>query len=72
MTDLELLIFGAMVTFLAVAGAYLAIRHRANESPVDSYKDYAESGDSPSRRSASPVSPQHDIATPAPQPSARS
>jgi hypothetical protein len=38
MTDLDLLITGAMVTFLAVAGAYVAIRHRANESPVDSYK----------------------------------
>jgi hypothetical protein len=37
MTDLDLLIAGAMVTFLAVAGAYVAIRHRANESPVDSY-----------------------------------
>lgn len=38
MTDLELLIMGAMVTFIAVAGAYVAIRNRANESPVRSYK----------------------------------
>lgn len=38
MTDLDLLIAGAMVTFLAVAGAYIAIRHRANETPVESYK----------------------------------
>jgi len=37
MTDLELLITGAMVTFIAVAGAYVAIRHRANETPVESY-----------------------------------
>ncbi len=38
MTDLDLLIAGAMVSFLAVAGAYIAIRHRANEMPVQSYK----------------------------------
>ena len=38
MTDLELLITGAMVTFIAVAGAYIAIRHRANETPVRSFK----------------------------------
>lgn len=38
MTDLELLITGVVVTFIAVAGAYVAIRHRANETPVDSYK----------------------------------
>lgn len=38
MTDLELLITGAMVTFIAVAGAYVAIRHRANETPVRSFK----------------------------------
>jgi hypothetical protein len=37
-TDLDLLIAGAMVTFIAVAGAYVAIRHRANDAPVDSYK----------------------------------
>jgi hypothetical protein len=38
MTDLDLLVAGAVVTFLAVAGAYIAIRHRANETPVDSYR----------------------------------
>lgn len=38
MSDLDLLIIGAMVTFLSVAGAYIAIRHRANETPVDSFK----------------------------------
>lgn len=38
MTDLELLVIGATVTFMSVAGAYVAIRHRANELPVDSYK----------------------------------
>jgi len=37
-TDLELLITGAMVTFIAVSGAYIAIRHRANDEPVDSYE----------------------------------
>ncbi|MGB5703341.1 MAG: hypothetical protein WBM48_11050 [Polyangiales bacterium] len=38
MSDLDLLVAGALVTFLAVAGAYIAIRHRANETPVDSFK----------------------------------
>ena len=38
MADLDLLIAGAMITFIAVSGAYVAIRHRANESPVESYK----------------------------------
>lgn len=52
MTDLELLITGAMVTFIAFAGAYVAIRHRANETPVDSYKP----GQEPNR---APV-PQHN------------
>lgn len=42
MNDLDLLVAGAMVTFLAVAGAYVAIRHRANEVPVDSYEDLSE------------------------------
>ena len=37
MNDLDLLIAGAMVSFLSVAGAYIAIRHRANEEPVRSY-----------------------------------
>jgi hypothetical protein len=42
MNDLDLLVAGAMVTFIAVAGAYIAIRHRANETPVDSYSDVAD------------------------------
>jgi len=37
MNDLDLLITGAMVAFLAVAGAYISIRNRANEDPVPSY-----------------------------------
>ena len=37
MTDLDLLVAGAVVTFLSVAGAYVAMRRRANESPVASY-----------------------------------
>ena len=43
MTDLDLLVAGAMVTFLAVSGAYIAIRQRANETPVESAKppDYS-------------------------------
>ncbi|UCH28141.1 MAG: hypothetical protein JSV06_07530 [Myxococcales bacterium] len=47
MTDLDLLVAGAMVTFLAVAGAYVAIRHRANESPVESHKPAEEGGQAP-------------------------
>ena len=42
MTDLDLLVAGAMVTFLAVAGAYVAIRRRANDSPVDSFERVPE------------------------------
>jgi hypothetical protein len=37
MTDLDLLMAGAMVSFLSVAGAYFSMRRRANESPVGSY-----------------------------------
>ncbi|MBT8469961.1 MAG: hypothetical protein KJN97_14550 [Deltaproteobacteria bacterium] len=37
MNDLDLLVAGAVVSFLSVAGAYIAIRHRANEDPVESY-----------------------------------
>ncbi len=47
MTDLELLITGAMVTFIAVAGAYVAIRHRANETPVRSFKSESSPERSP-------------------------
>jgi hypothetical protein len=50
MTDLDLLVTGAMVTFLSVAGAYIAMRRRANESPVGSY-------DSPRERQPMPPSP---------------
>jgi len=42
MTDLDLLMAGVMVTFLSVAGAYVAMRRRANESPVDSYDSRRE------------------------------
>lgn len=37
MNDLDLLVAGAMVSFLSVAGAYVAVRQRANEFPVESY-----------------------------------
>ena len=47
MTDLELLITGAMVTFIAAAGAYVAIRHRANETPVRSYTGADETESNP-------------------------
>ena len=50
MTDLDLLVAGAMVTFLSVAGAYVAIRRRADESPVGSY-------DSPREHQPVPPSP---------------
>jgi hypothetical protein len=51
MNDLDLLIAGAMVSFLSVAGAYIAIRHRANETPVNSYHP-------PEERPAPPVRTQ--------------
>lgn len=38
MTDLDVIVAGALVTFLSVAGAYVSIRHRANEMPVESFK----------------------------------
>jgi hypothetical protein len=44
-TDLELLIAGAVVSFLSVAGAYVSIRRRANDAPVDSYEDYASAAE---------------------------
>lgn len=47
MNDLDLLIAGAMVSFLSVAGAYIAIRHRANEEPVSSYAPPSEDRTSP-------------------------
>lgn len=42
MNDLDLLIAGAMISFLSVAGAYIAIRHRANDTPVRSYTPSGE------------------------------
>lgn len=39
------MVVGALVTFLSVAGAYIAIRHRANEDPVDSYAPEARKAD---------------------------
>jgi hypothetical protein len=38
MTDLDIMMIGAMVSFLSVAGAYVAIRRRANDTPVRSYQ----------------------------------
>ena len=38
MTDLDLLVAGALVSFLSVAGAYVAMRRRANETPVSAYR----------------------------------
>lgn len=61
MSDLDLLVIGAMVTFLAVAGAYVAIRHRANEEPVRSFKPSPASYESRDERSTQ----RED--TPAPQ-----
>ena len=37
MNDLDLLVAGAMVTMIAFAGAYINVRRRANQDPVDSY-----------------------------------
>ena len=51
MTDLDLIIAGAMVAFLSVAGAYVAMRRRADESPVGSY-------DSPREQQPVPPSPR--------------
>lgn len=39
MTDLDLLVAGALVSFLSAAGAYIAVRHRANETPVSAYHE---------------------------------
>ena len=38
MTDLDIMMAGALVSFLSVAGAYVAIRRRANDTPVSSYQ----------------------------------
>jgi len=42
MTDLDLMMAGAMVTFLSVAGAYINMRRRADESPVGAYDSVRE------------------------------
>lgn len=55
MSDLDLLVAGVVVSFLALAGAYVAIRHRANETPVESFKT-ADDG----RQARSMVSRQVD------------
>ncbi len=47
MNDLDLMVAGAMVSFLSVAGAYIAVRHRANESPVTSYAPQGQELSSP-------------------------
>ena len=57
MTDLDLLMAGAMVSFLSVAGAYFSMRRRANESPVGSYDSPREQElvpQSPARKSVPP------------------
>ena len=48
MSDLDLLVAGVVVSFLALAGAYVAIRHRANETPVESFKAANDGRQAPS------------------------
>ncbi len=50
------MVVGAMVTMLGFAGAYIGIRHRANEDPVDSYAPEQATSESQSR--AAPVNPK--------------
>ena len=47
MTDLDLLVIGALVSFLAAAGAYVAVRRRANDSPVHSFAPVEEASPAP-------------------------
>ncbi len=42
MNDLDIMMAGGLVTFIAFAGAYIAVRNRANESPVDTYVESRE------------------------------
>lgn len=42
LTDLDLMVAGIVVTFIAVSGAYVNIRRRANRNPVDSYDTHAQ------------------------------
>lgn len=37
MHDLDILVAGVMVTMIAFAGAYINVRRRANDDPVDSH-----------------------------------
>ena len=41
MNDLDLLVAGAMVTMIALAGAYINVRRRANLEPVTSHESDA-------------------------------
>ncbi|MEM7139201.1 MAG: hypothetical protein AAF500_21700 [Myxococcota bacterium] len=43
MNDVDIFIAGTMVTMIAFAGAYINVRRRANEDPVDSYVPRTES-----------------------------
>lgn len=47
MNDLDLMVAGAMVSFLSVAGAYIAVRNRANETPVNSYAAHGQELNNP-------------------------
>ena len=61
MTDLDLLVAGALVSFLSAAGAYIAVRHRATELPASAYHEQdhgpAQTEYSPATATA-PRSPQ--------------
>jgi len=54
MNDLDLLVAGAMVTMISFAGAYINLRRRASQEPVQSYApdDVDTSGDTDGRRPA--------------------
>lgn len=55
MNDLDLLMAGAMVSFLSFAGAYIAVRQRANESPVSSHAPGGQDPNAP----AAPHAPKN-------------
>ncbi len=38
MNDLDLMVAGAMVMFIAFAGAYVAMHHHASEATVDNHE----------------------------------
>ncbi|MEM7437348.1 MAG: hypothetical protein AAF436_19510 [Myxococcota bacterium] len=48
MNDVDIFIAGTMVTMIAFAGAYINVRRRANDDPVDSYAPQPESTDTDS------------------------